>query len=499
MRNNLCILLMLAAVPLGAAERRLNVLFIASDDMRPQLGCYGDPNVKSPNIDRLAARGMLFERAYCQEALCSPSRISLLSGRHPWSTGIYDIGPALRSTMPDIVTLPQLFKNNGWHARSLGKIFHVGIDDPASWSVPSWVSRVSRMGPEGSRLAAAVRKKQRDAGIEDPDRGPGKAFYAGPAFEAPDCADEELCDGDAALTAVAALQEYAKKPEQPFFLAVGFVNPHVPWVAPKKYFDLYHPADLKIPENNYPPQDAPEYAARSGDDFYWYGNVPRDRKISADFGRSCLHGYLAAISYVDGCVGRVVNELDRLGLSDNTVIVFWGDHGYYMGEHSWWGGKHNNYEGATRAPLIICAPGMKAAGRKTAALVEFVDIFPTLAALAGLTPPAGLEGTSLAPLLDNPEAAWNKAAFSEYPKNGRRGIAMRTDRYRYVEWRDKAGSVVDRELYDHLTDPQENQNIAGREENTALVDKLGKQLLASVPPHAVAPQSAVKNKAKKTR
>jgi len=331
MRNYVCLLLMTAAVPLVAAERRLNVLFIASDDMRPQLGCYGDPNVKSPNIDRLAARGMLFERAFCQEALCSPSRISLLSGRHPWSTGIYNIGPELRSTMPDIVTLPQLFKNNGWHARSLGKIFHIGIDDPASWSVPSWVSRVPRMGPEGRRLVDAVRKKQKDDGIQDPDRGPGKAVYAGPAFEAPDCADEELCDGDAALKAIAALQEYAKKPEQPFFLAVGFVNPHVPWVAPKKYFDLYNPAELKIPENNYPPKDAPAYAARSGDDFYWYGNVPRDRTINDDFGRRSLQGYLAAISYVDACVGRVVDELDRLGLSDNTVIVFWGDHGYYMG------------------------------------------------------------------------------------------------------------------------------------------------------------------------
>ena len=459
--------------------QRPNVLFIASDDMRPQLGCYGDPLAKSPNIDRLAARGMVFERAFCQQALCSPSRISLLSGRHPWTTKIYTIGPPLRSTMPDIVTLPQLFKNNGWFARSLGKVYHIGIDDPSSWSVPSWISRKPRYGPEGTEKVRAAAAKLRAEGLQDPDKGPQKPFYAGPAFESPDCEDDELTDGDIAREAIRTLGELAKKPEQPFFLAVGFVNPHVPWVAPKKYHDLYDPADIRLPDNRYPPKDAPPYAAKSGEDFYWYGNVPKDRNITDEFGTRCLHGYLAAISYVDACVGRVLDELDRLGLREQTIVVFWGDHGYYMGEHNWWGGKHNNYEGATRAPLIVVAPGMKAAGQTTDAIVEFVDIYPTLAELAGLPLPDGLEGISLVPLLDDPKRPWQKSAISEYPKGGHRGTAMRADRYRYVEWYDKSGKLADRELYDHQADPQENQNIAGKPENAAVIERLGAQLQAS--------------------
>ena len=206
--------------------------------------------------------------------------------------------------------------------------------------------------------------------------------------------------------------------------------------------------------------------------------MPKDRKITVEFGTECLHSYLAAISYVDACVGRLLAELDKLGLRENTIIVFWGDHGYYMGEHNWWGGKHNNYEGATHAPLIVSAPGMKAAGQKTDALVEFVDIFPSLAELARLTLPDGLEGKSFAPLLDDPALPWKKSAISEYPKGGNQGTALRTDRYRYVEWRDKSGKLADRELYDHQTDPQENQNIAGRPENAALLESLAAELQA---------------------
>lgn len=489
MKHTLTLLAALLLAPLAAmhaAEEskpapRLNVLFIASDDMRPQLGCYGDPLVKSPNLDRLAARGMVFNRAYCQQALCAPSRISLLSGRHPWTTKIYDIGPTLRSTLPDVVTLPEHFKNNGWFARSLGKIFHIGIDDPQSWSVPSWVSRAPRYGPEGVTKMKAATQKLKAAGVQDPDKGPNKAFYAGSAFESPDCYDDALMDGDTTREAITALRELAKKPSQPFFLAVGFVNPHVPWVAPKRYHDLYNTADMKIPANRYAPRNAPAFAATSGADFYWYGNVPKDRNITDDFGRQCLHGYLAAISYVDACVGRLLVELDQLGLRDNTIIVFWGDHGYYMGEHNWWGAKHNNYEGATHAPLIVAVPGMKAAGQKTDALVEFVDIYPSLATLCGLPLTKGLEGQSFAPLLDDPKAPWTKLAFSEYPKGGRQGTAMRNDRYRYVEWRDKTGKLVARELYDHIADPQENENVADKPENAKLLDELAVQLQASRP------------------
>jgi arylsulfatase A-like enzyme len=461
------------------ALEKPNVLFLVSDDMRPQLGCYGDKLVKSPNLDRLASRGLVFQRAFCQQALCSPSRISLLTGRHPWTTRIYQIGPFLRETMPDVVTLPQHFKNHGYFTRSLGKVYHVGIDDPPSWSMPPWHSKAPRLGPEGRAAVAKYVAGLKTTGKKPPAKGKGMTFYAGPAFEAPDVADGDLLDGDTARAAIGALRELAAKPQQPFFLAVGFANPHVPWVAPKKYWDLYRDEDIPLPSNQFVPKNAPVFAAKSGDDFYWYGNVPADRKITPEFGRQCLHGYLAAISYVDTCIGRVLDELDRLGLRGKTIVVFWGDHGYYMGEHGWWGGKHNNYEGATRAPLLIAVPGQKTAGASCPALVEFVDIYPSLTELCGLPPSSGVEGTSFVPLLADPKRSWKKAAFSEYPKGRYQGTAMRTGRYRYVEWKDNRGDIVARELYDHQTDPQENEDIADRPEGKAVLEELARQLQAT--------------------
>lgn len=473
-------LLVLALLGLGAGTaEKLNVLFIAVDDLRPQLGCYGDPQVKSPNIDRFAARGTVFTSADCQQALCSPSRISLLSGRYPATTRILTIGPALRETMPDIVTLPQHFKNNGYFTRSLGKVYHVGIDDPPSWSVPSWQSKKPRYGPEGS---AAVKKRRDDltaAGKPIPQKGENAPFYGGPAFEDPDLPDEALTDGDIAREAVAALGEVAGRPE-PFFLGVGFHNPHVPWVAPKKYWDLYKPEDIRLPDNPYAPKDAPAFAARSGDDFYWYSNVPRDRVITPEFGRRCLHGYLAAVSYIDAQVGRLLDELDRLKLREKTIVVLWGDHGYYMGEHGWWGGKHNNYEGATRAPLIVAVPGAKHPGAKCDALMEFVDVYPSLAEICGLPAALGVEGKSFKPLLDDPKGAIKDSGCSWYPKGGYLGVAMRTERWRFVEWR-KSGQTSVFELYDHQADAAENQNVAGRSENAETVRQLSDRLQQRFP------------------
>ncbi len=457
--------------------KRPNVLFIAVDDLRPQLGCYGDRVVKSPHIDGLASQGTVFGRAYCQQALCSPSRISLLSGRYPATTKIFNIGPALRETMPDIVTLPQHFKNHGYFARSLGKVYHVGIDDPASWSVPAWQSRKPRYGPEGQEAVRKYRADMKAAGKTIPRRGQGAAFYAGPAFEAPDVADDDLSDGDIAREATVALRELAGKPEQPFFLAVGFHNPHVPWIAPKKYWDRYDPEDIPLPDNQYAPKDAPNFAARSGADFYWYGNVPKDRKITPEFGRRCLHGYLAAVSYIDAQVGRLLKTLAEVGRAEDTVVILWGDHGYYMGEHGWWGGKHNNYEGATRAPLIVRVPGQQNPGATASALVEFVDIYPSLAEICGLPAPDGAEGRSFKTLIDDPSGSIKQTACSWYPKGGYQGIAMRTDRWRFVRWR-KRGVPDVYELYDHQADPAENQNLAGRPEYGATVKELSARLNA---------------------
>lgn len=463
----------------AAAFAKPNVLFIAVDDLRPQLGCYGDAVVKSPNIDQLAAHGMVFVRAYCQQALCAPSRVSLLSGRRPATTRIYEINEklTLRSTMPDITSLPQHFKNQGYITRGMGKIYHGGIDDPISWSVPSWKSKKPRFGPIGlanaDKRRLAKKSRDKDASLQGEDR----VSTASPAFESVDCTDNSLRDGDMAREAVTALRDYAKNPEQPFFLAVGFSNPHVPWVAPKKYFDLYDPAKLTLPANNFVPRNAPPFAATSGEDFYWYAGVPSAKPLPEEYARQCLHGYLAAISYIDAQIGRLLAALEENEQARNTVIVLCGDHGYYMGEHGWWGGKHNNYNGATRAPLIISVPGQKSAGRKSSALVEFVDIFPSLTEICGLPAPkdaSGLEGASFAPLLENPDKPWKTAAFSQYPRGGKMGTAMQTERYRYVEWQD-GKAVVARELYDHRTDPAENENIINSAD-PALLQSLAEQM-----------------------
>lgn len=457
-----------------AADGKLNVLLICSDDMRPQLGCYGDPTAKSPNIDRLAARGMLFEHSYVQQALCSPSRISMLSGRYPATTQIFEIGRPLRATMPDITTVPQHFKNHGYHCRSFGKVYHVGIDDDLSWSVPAWHSKQPRYGAIGQAAMAARRRAYDDSGTKPPARGKGGIFYAGPAFEATELGDDELLDGDTAAHGIEQLRQYAKNPDQPFFLAVGFSNPHVPWVAPQKYFDLYDRDALPLARNEFLPKNAPSFAATSGQDFRWYGNVP-EGPLDEPFKRACLHGYLAAISYVDALVGRLLDTLDETGLAENTVVVFWTDHGYYMGEHTWWGAKHNNYEGATRNAMIVATPHQNTAGQKTAALAQSVDIGPTLADVCGLPANDGFEGRSLKPVLDDPHATVNSAAFSWYPKNGYLGVAMRTDRWRFVEWT-KPGEPTVHELYDQTADSQNDVNVSGRPEHVDLIQSLQQQL-----------------------
>ncbi len=461
------------------AAEKLNVLLICSDDMRPQLGCYGDPTAKSPNIDRLSARGMLFQRSYVQQALCSSSRISMLSGRYPATTQIFEIGRPLRATMPDITTVPQHFKNNGYVCRSFGKVYHVGIDDDASWTVPAWHSKKPRYGAIGQAAMQARRKDYAAKGTQPPRRGKGGIFYAGPAFEATELRDDDLLDGDTAARGIEQLRQYAENPEQPFFLAVGFANPHVPWVSPQKYWDLYDCATLPLAKNEFLPKHAPAFAATSGQDFRWYGNVPAG-PLDEPFKRACLHGYLAAISYVDALVGRLLDTLDETGLAKNTVVVFWTDHGYYMGEHTWWGSKHNNYEGATHNAMIIAYPGQKTAGQQTQSLAQSLDIGPTLIDLCGLPTGDGLEGRSLRPVLDDPNAMVNEAAFSWYPKSGYLGVTMRTDRWRFVEWA-KPGAPPVHELYDQAADPQNDVNVAGKAEHAALVQSLSEQLRAKFP------------------
>lgn len=489
------VLFLLFAASLGAAER-WNVLFIASDDMRPQLGCYGDAVVKSPRIDALAKRGLVFQRSYVQQALCSPSRISMLSGRYPATTGIFEIGRPLRATMPGIATLPQHFKNHGYDTRSLGKIYHVGIDDEASWTVPAWHSKKPRTSPATQEAVAAFVADAKASGKEIPQRGAGSRNSRVPPFEAVECEDGDLLDGDTAARAVEQLREHAARPDRPFFLAVGFANPHVPWIAPKKYFDLYDPATLPLAKNEFLPLGAPGFAAKSGADFYWYRDVPQvgGKELPEAFKRGCLQGYLAAISYVDAQVGKLLDALDETGLAKNTLVVFWSDHGYYMGEHTWWGGKHNNYEGATRNCLIVAMPGQKTAGESTEALAQAVDLAPTLADLCGLPVDPGFQGRSLRPVIEDASARVNEAAYSWYPKDGYLGVAMRTAEWRYVEWT-KPGAPVERELYRMSDDFQNDRNLAADPAHAETLGSLGRQLRAKFPVQEFAEPKPVEKKA----
>ena len=444
-----------------AQSKKPNILFIAVDDLRPELGCYGHDYIKSPNIDRIAKQGIVFDRAYCQQAVCSPSRTSLLTGTRPDSTKVWDLVTHFRAAQPDIVTLPQHFKQNGYFVQGLGKIFHPGYDDPRSWSV-AWQTPKA---PIYARL-----KLDDDA---DGDNGKRKG---GPAFEAGEVADSFYKDGMVADLAVKTLGEISQKAE-PFFLALGFAKPHLPFVSPKKYWDLYDPAQIKLAPNPYRPEDAPDYALTNSNELRNYTGTPATGPMPDSLARQLKHGYYASISYTDAQIGKVLNELDRLGLRENTIIVLWGDHGWKLGEHGEWA-KHSNVENDTNAPLLLSVPGMKNAGKHSNALVEFVDIYPTLSEAAGLPLPAHLEGSSFKPLLDNPSREWKPAAFSQYPRGkARMGYSMRTDGYRLTVWvnREDHSKIEAVELYDHQADPQENTNVAKRPANAELLKKLMEQ------------------------
>ncbi|MHC4444947.1 MAG: sulfatase [Planctomycetota bacterium] len=455
-------------------ERKTNILFIAVDDLRPELKCYGQEQIISPNIDRLAQRGLVFERAYCQQAICMASRSSLLSGCRADTARIYTNRPT-RKLLPNTVFLPQYFKNNGYHTEGLGKIYHNNHDDALSWSVPHWLPehyKDSYVTKAGRKLLQRMRDEARSAGKKDPFQG--KRIVRGMPWEIFDGPEDELPDAEIAGRAIEVLNEVKGKP---FFLGVGFLRPHLPFVAPRKYWDMYEPGDIKLADNPFAPKDVPDIAMSQSSELRGqYRGVPQSGPIPDELSRRLIHGYYACVSFVDVQIGRVLNELNRLGLGGNTIIVLWGDHGWHLGDHGLWC-KHTNFENATRSLLIVSVPGMKAAGAKTKALVEFVDIYPTLCELAGLPLPGHLEGTSFVPLLDNPRRQWKKAAFSHYPRGGYKvlGCSMRTDRYRYTEWRRlEDNQIVDVELYDYKSDPDENVNIAGRPGNAELEKRLAR-------------------------
>ncbi len=426
------------------ADNQYNVVFIAIDDLRPLLGCYSYPEMHTPSIDTLAERSTLFNRAYCQFPVCNPSRASVLTGLRPDTIGVHNNTANFRNTVPEAMTLPQHFKAHGYHTRSVGKIVHgdAAWKDELSWSAPIW-------------------------------REPWKYIdkKTSPSWQALDVDDGDLEDGRIANAAVEVLTEIK---DQQFFLAVGFSKPHLPFYAPSKYFDLYTTQDFKLPVDSSLPRNAPGIASNPKG-MKAYQDISKYPPFSDGKTLELTLAYAANVSYIDALIGRVLNQLDALSLAENTVIVFWGDHGFHLGEHGLWR-KNTLFEDSVRSPLIVSVPGQTNFGVKTDALVELVDIYPTLCDMCQLPIPTELEGISLAPIIEQPTHPWKTAAFSQLRRGSINGYSMRTQRYRYTEWGQNGSQGV--ELYDYEANPDETANIAGQSENAELVAHLSEQLHA---------------------
>ena len=446
--------------------KSFNVLFIASYDMNTRIGAYGDTHAITPNLDALAKRSVRFERAFCQYPLCSPSRTSLLTGLRPDYTRVFDLKTHFRKFFPDIITLPQLFKNNGYVTNRVGKIYHYGVpkdigtpglDDPASWN-----DTANPAGRDKTDENKIIRLKG--------------SLGSGMSYLIADGTDEEQTDGMVATQAIKWLEQNR---DRPFFIAAGFFRPHVPYVAPKKYYDMHPLASIVLAPQHPDVSKVPADALASTKPFPFLGATPEQQRLA-------IRGYYASMSFVDAQIGRVIDALDRLGLADNTIIVFWGDNGFNLGEHGLWQ-KQSLFDPASRIPLFIAVPpgvtAAKTAGKSSPAQVELVDLYPTLADLAGLKPPPGLQGVSLRPLLENPDAPWSHPAFMQV----RDGRGMRTDEWFYAEW--GADATKGRELYDLRNDPKELNNLAEDPARAALVAQLSQTLRAAFIPLKADPKA----------
>jgi iduronate 2-sulfatase len=536
--------LTLSATIVEAADQP-NVLFIAIDDLRPELGCYGSEIAITPNLDSLAGDGLLFNRAYCQQAICGPSRASLLTGARPDTTGITHNYVRLRELNPDIlvadatfrgraalngrttvpscvginiVTLPQHFIANGYEAVYCGKIFHQGdTDEGISWSRTPARNRLDITPPRFPGGYALPENQEiffanRDLMLEKYGEQAKRGLISGPAYECADVPDQAYIDGYNTDLAIATMNDMLETGDKPFFLGLGFKKPHLNWVAPKRYWDLYDREDIPLATQVDGPENGAMMGLHASFELRTRHGIPKSGPIDPELATTLMHAYLACTSYVDAQMGRMIDVLEEAGIRDDTIIVVWGDHGWHLGDMGIWG-KATNYEIATRVPLMIWTPEMPDENRgvKTDALVELIDIYPTLCDLAGIDQPSHLEGVSFAPLLDDPHQDWKSAAFSQFPspalrewaanplspgmretffgplieeveagiikqqgnqwnrelfENDLMGYAMRTDRYRFVVWKDTANlddAPLFVELFDHETDPTETVNIAEEE------------------------------------
>lgn len=534
--RNLILFVGLALLAFGCqsveeTREKPNILFIAIDDLRPELGCYGSPIAVTPNLDKIAAEGLLFDRAYCQEAICSPSRASLMTGARPDEIGIIENYTYFRDVNPEIITLPQHFIANGYEATYTGKVYHGHFtDDEKSWSREAAIDRVEVKKPNfpgGYALPEnqKIFKENKAAMIEKYGEAAKYGLGMGPAYENADVPDQSYIDGWHTDLAIATVKDMVEKGQQPFFMGYGFHHPHLNWITPKKYWDLYNPEDIPMATNTEAPDGGAAMGLHASFELRVRHGIPKSGPIEGELARTLKHAYLASTSYVDAQIGRMMETLDELGIRDNTIIIVWGDHGWHLGDMGVWG-KATNYEIAARVPMMIWTPDMpdKNRGAVTDALVELVDMYPTLCELAGIEKPEHLQGHSFAPLLDDPGQEWKKAAFSQFPDPALRewaanplspgmretyfgplieeveariieqmkekwdrelfedhlmGYTMRTDRYRLMLWkdmRDPAADPVFTELYDLGSDPAEMKNIA--DENPELTAKLIEQFNA---------------------
>ncbi len=474
---------------LGAPRIRPNILMIPVDDLKPLLGCYGIKEILTPNIDRLAARGTVFFNNSCQQAVCGPTRASLMTGLYPDTTGVWDLATRMRDVNPDVLTLPQYLISQGYETTGMGKTYDPrcvgkGADAP-SWSIaygsekPRYAQGVPRplrgyLDPETQAAITKARnalrgKKFRSGGARKRAMAAIAGPLAAPATECMDVPDDAYPDGALAAAGCALLEKLAAG-SKPFFLSVGFFKPHLPFVAPQRYWDLYERAKITPHPFQKRAENGPEIAYHNSGELRSYSDIPRTGALDPEQQITLIHGYRACVSYVDAQIGKLLAKLDALGLTDNTIVCLWGDHGWHLGDHAMWC-KHSNFEQAVRAPLIIAAPGIPG-GKRTDSPTGFVDVFPTLCALAGLSVPGHLQGKSLAPVMADPRRSVRPAILSQYPRRidglPVMGYTLRDKRYRYVKWiqmnfrkGERGGLLVGRELYDYETDPMETVSQAG--------------------------------------
>jgi arylsulfatase A-like enzyme len=508
-------------VSFAQKNKKPNILFIAVDDLKPELGCYGNKIIKTPNIDRLAKMGTVFLNNYCQQAVCGPTRASLMTGMRPDATKVWDLKTKMRDVSPDILTIPQYLISQGYTTSGVGKIYHPSsIDkqnDAASWSIPFLKAKdddyANGLGAPAKKHYQSPETKAAIAAEAPPEKGEkgggdgeSTAGTVKPSSECLDLPDNAYEDGVDALIAKQSIIDLSKG-GKPFYFAIGFRKPHLPFVSPKKYWDLYKREDMPLAEfQQHASNEFFEAYESSGElrnytDVPAYATLPKSdlrAGLKEEKQKELIHAYYAAISYVDAQVGLLLNTLDSLGTLNNTIIVLWGDHGWHLGDHDMWG-KHTNFEQATKAPLIFAAPGLKSG--QTKSLSEHVDVFPTICDLAGLSIPSQLQGKSLKPIMANNKATVSDIAVSQYPRrlkkedaqklgyenNKLMGYSIRTDKYRYTLWLNNdfrsnqpftESRVHTMELYDYVKDPLEKVNYAGDKSYSKTEKELKERVLA---------------------